>query len=435
MQNPKHKTTAAGARNGRRMSAVPRKAHGSRDAFDRFASCERGAVAILFAFMIVIMVVIIGGAVDYGRWLNARTKQQSAVDAAVLAAGRAFQVSHGSVSEAVNAASRYYLRMKSGVLQGDTTSFDVVENGKAVLATSEAAVATPFLAFAGIPELPVRISSKAIMSAGGNADASVELALMLDITGSMSGSKIEDLRLAAKDLIDIVVWQDQSRHHARIAVAPFSEHVNVGPAYFEAVTGRAPETTGTRKTCVRERDTSDRYTDAAPAYGNYFVPSYGWGDCRPQSTIMPLSNDKQALKAHIDSLTTEGYTAGHLGVAWTWYMLSPRWAQVWTGQAAPSNHNTKTRKIAVLMTDGEFNRAYAGANSATQARALCSGMKADGVTIYTIGFQIADGGEAHQTMAQCASDPSHFFNSETGEELRQAFREIALQVVTLRLSR
>jgi Flp pilus assembly protein TadG len=400
----------------------------------RFAKDEGGAVIIIFAFLLLVMIGIVGGAVDYGRWLNAKSKQQSAIDAAVLAAGRAFQVSNGDISSALAAAGTYYAQLKPSFLSNDSTSFSVVDNGQAVAANAQAIVMTPFLSFAGIPELPVLTRAKAVMAAGGNAEGSIEISLMLDITGSMSGQRIEDLRLAAKDLVDIVVWDDQTLNYARVALAPFSEHINVGRNYFAAITGGAPGGSGTEKTCVRERDTADRYTDAAPGPDNFFDASSTWGACRPQTTIYPLSNDKQAIKSRIDQFGTEGMTAGHLGVAWAWYLLSPNWNTVWDAPVPVANYNTKTRKIAVLMTDGEFNRQYSGPTSSTQARTLCSGMKDKGIIVYSVGFQIETGGEAYQTMAQCATSSSHFFNSTTGEELRQAFREIALQVVTLRLS-
>jgi uncharacterized protein YegL len=51
---------------------------------------------------------------------------------------------------------------------------------------------------------------------------------VLDVTGLMSGQKIADLKLAAKDLIDIVVWEDQSKYTSKVALVPFSEAVNVG---------------------------------------------------------------------------------------------------------------------------------------------------------------------------------------------------------------
>ncbi|MCB1512269.1 MAG: VWA domain-containing protein, partial [Hyphomicrobiaceae bacterium] len=290
------------------------------------------------------------------------------------------------------------------------------------------------LSAVGLPELPVNAAAQAMISAGGNADSSVEISLMLDVTGSMGGQKIADLKAAAKDLIDIVVWDDQSRQTSRVAIAPFSEHVNVGRADYQAIVGVTPPGSGNAQTCIRERRGMDRYTDAAPGTGNWFDPGAETWQCKPQSTIMPLSNNKSALKAHIDSLSAEGYTAGHLGTAWAWYTLSPNWNTVWTTNSHAAPYTSKTRKIAVLMTDGEYNRAYSGATSAEQARAICANMKSSGITVYTIGFQIAAGGEAYQTLSQCASSSSHFFNSTTGNELRQAFREIALQVVTLRLS-
>ena len=62
--------------------------------------------------------------------------------------------------------------------------------------------------------------------------------MMLDVTGSMDGDKIVDLQAAAKDLIDIVVWGDQSKYTSRVALAPFAPAVNVGD-YFTKITGKS----------------------------------------------------------------------------------------------------------------------------------------------------------------------------------------------------
>jgi hypothetical protein len=37
-------------------------------------------------------------------------------------------------------------------------------------------------------------------------------------------------------------------------------------------------------------------------------------------------------------------------------------------------------------------------------------------------------------MRQCASSEEHFYNASNGEELRMSFRDIAMQVSTLRLA-
>jgi hypothetical protein len=260
----------------------------------------------------------------------------------------------------------------------------------------------------------------------------------------MAGSKIADLKLAAKDMIDIVVWSDQSEFTSRVAIAPFSEYVNVGRGHFRAITGFTPTGSGDRYTCVRERTTSSRYTDAAPRSSNYFQRGPTTGTCQPTATIVPLSNDKDMLKAEIDALATNGYTAGHLGTAWAWYLMSPNWSGVWASESAPRPYSEITtqgpkgqpllQKIAVLMTDGEYNKQYSGSSSTIQARAICEAMKATGITVYTVGFQIAEGGEADQTMRQCASTPDAYYNAGDGGALRSAFRDIALKIATLRLA-
>ena len=73
-------------------------------------------------------------------------------------------------------------------------------------------------------------------SSGGS---NIEVSLMLDVTGSMCDpcTKINALKTAAKDLIDIVVWDDQSQYTSRVALAPFADAVNVGTTLAPLVRG------------------------------------------------------------------------------------------------------------------------------------------------------------------------------------------------------
>ena len=278
--------------------------------------------------------------------------------------------------------------------------------------------------------------------------------MMLDVTGSMCGSypydctsatKLDTMKEAAKDLINIVVWQDQSAFSSRVALIPFSEHVNVGNAYFSAITGTSPGGSFDSRTCVRERTNSNRYQPRQPNSNNgYFTHfSQSSGTCKPTATIMPLTSDKAALMAHVDSFTGKGGTAGHLGTQFAWYTLHPGWGGVWGSQSKGLPYSMtqdlnehgkpKLYKIAVLMTDGEYNREYSGDSSATQAREFCTNMKSRGIIVYTVGFEIGTSGSAYDTMQDCASSPEHFYNDSNGEQLRVAFRDIAMQVSTLRL--
>ncbi len=417
-----------------------------------FSADRRGSIAIMFAMSITLLLAMIGGSVDYARWLSAKSKTLNAMDASVLAGGRILQLPGKTTTDAVAAASQYYSKNKADTLSLDNTTFSV--NGNEITGTTNSTVDTPFLNVIGIGNLPVKLTAKAILAADGNAGSHVEVSLMLDTTGSMGGSKMVDLKAAAKDLVDIVVWDDQSNFTSRIALAPFSRYVNVGTTYFNTVTGATASGNPDQRTCVKERSTADRYTDAAPGAGNYFNRYTSSGTCQPTSTIMPLSSNKQALKTHIDGMPTTGMTAGHLGTAWAWYLVSPNWDSVWpTGSkplayslmtensdpnssAQPGDQDFKPKlyKIAVLMTDGSYNQKYSGSNSTTQARAICTEIKASGVTVYTVGFQIGVGSTPDVTMQQCATSSSHYYNASSGEALKQAFRDIAIKISDLRIS-
>ncbi len=210
----------------------------------RFAREEKGNVAMIFGLTTIIVVSMVGGAVDYGRWLSARNQTQAAVDSALLAAGRTSQTTYGDATASVKAASAYYNQMKSNIVVDDTIQFEAINAATTFTAKGSAYIQTPFLSIVGIDRLPVlKISdatqAEATIAQGGNSGSSVEIGLMLDTTGSMLGQKIVDLKAAANDLVDIVVWNDQSSYSSRVGIAPFASTVNVGD-YFQAVTNQNP---------------------------------------------------------------------------------------------------------------------------------------------------------------------------------------------------
>lgn len=221
-------------------------------------------------------------------------------------------------------------------------------------------------------------------------------------------------------------------------------------------------------TCVSER-TTDAYTDAAPGASplgrNY--PAVQVSANYPVSTtnnciagqIAPLSSDKVALHAAIDAMTAGNSSGGHVGVAWAWYLLSPTFSSFFPAASVPGPYNNPTYlKVAIIMTDGEYNSMYCNGviaqdstsgsgssndkincnapngNTYTQAQALCTAMKAAGVIIYTVGFQVVSAPEASQLINNCASDAAHVYLPATGTALNQAFVDIAQEISQLRLS-
>ena len=257
--------------------------------------------------------------------------------------------------------------------------------------------------------------------------------MMLDVSGSMRGSKIADLKAAAQDLIEILLPTDVP-HENRVAIVPFASAVNAGGLASSVSIGidsRGRSMAGRYTTCVTERPGTHAFTDTSGRTAKLHRRS----SACPSAAIQPLTNDLGQLDDAIEALSADGMTAGHLGIAWAWYMLAPQWSDVLPGDSTPVAYdNTDFRKVAILMTDGMFNNYYESSNgvSVAQSRSLCDQMKAKGITVYTVGFQVPD--EVVPTLTYCATSPKHFYPAEDGAALRQTFQDIAKRLNGLRLS-
>jgi Flp pilus assembly protein TadG len=303
----------------------------------RFSSDARGEVAVLFGLMALALFMMIGLAVDYGRYVNARSQTIAATDAAVLAGARALQTNGGDQTAALKVAQAYYDQATKNriSLNNDTIEFSVTDNSTAVVTTGNATLPTPFMGLAGTTSLPVLHKdgsdySKAVLAVGGNAELNLEISMMLDVTGSMRGQKLTDMKSAASDLVNIVVWKDQSKFTSKLAIVPFAYDVRLPTAAFKKATG----TTDTSEPCVVERTGSKKYADDAPQSGQYVLVHNSESTKKKKTTytptcdldseaeVLPLTNEKQTLLDKISGLDTYGSTAGHIGTAWAWYMLS-----------------------------------------------------------------------------------------------------------------
>jgi hypothetical protein len=355
-------------------------------------------------------------------------------------------------------------------LATDTVTFLAQDANTAITAEGSVFIATTFLRLAGIDQLPLLDLSggefsKAVIATGASAGINLEIAMMLDVTGSMSGQKIKDLKVAAKDLVNITVWADQSEYTSRVSIVPFANGVRPPSSAMVAARGPLPgeknvtyggSTIQYKLTeCMAERTGPEKYTDAPPESGQYVMGVYTTsGACSLSSAdeVLPLSSDKSNLLDHIEDLVLAGSTAGHLGTAWAWYTLSPSWNSVWNQASshAVAYGTPDTQKIAILMTDGEYNTQFdaagirtgspgagaaANGSSNVQAKALCESMKQKGITVYTVGFALGGNATAIETLKSCASDPGKFYDVEDGDQLKQAFRDIALRLSALYLSR
>jgi hypothetical protein len=235
--------------------------------------------------------------------------------------------------------------------------------------------------------------------------------------------------------------------------------VTVGCEYYRFMNASLPSTAAVLpvSNCVSERIGASAYTDASPAgapLGWNYVSTQN--PC-PTASIVPLTSDKNLLTSQISTYQAAGSTAGQIGIAGGWYMLSPSFASLWPIASRPAPYETEDLiKVAVIMTDGEFNTGYcnhtisrdwyaltsaanrSGCNAtngdpSVQAEQLCEAMKAAGIVIYTVGFDLNEG-RALEVLANCATDPSYFHVAADGADLQVAFRAIAADITQLRIA-
>lgn len=430
---------------------------------DRFGKNESGATAILFGLCCIFLFGIVGLSIDTSRYYNYTSRLQSALDAAALSGARLLPDESASNTDIQTLVVANFMAamensgVKADKLSPPTVLVDRVANSVAVQ---------------GRASLPVMFS--AVLGGSNSTEIvrtsrvvydmkEIELSLVLDITGSMnSQNKLNDMKTAAKDIVDELFSGSLSENSVRIALAPYSASVNAG-----SLAGTVSDMTSATScswnhyrwscydsagtvldTCVIERRGFNAGTDAAPVGLDKLprVPSLPYGNYTcPSSTVLPLKgkSQKDMVKASIDSYSASGATAGHIGSAWGWYLISPEWASVLPDGSKPEPYSNGVDKSVIIMTDGEFNTSYlTGGETAnatqidesyTQFDTLCDGMKAKGITVYTVGFDLSST-RALSELEKCASTPENFFDAKTGAQLKKAFKDIARKLNTLRVA-
>lgn len=600
-----------------------------RSPFRRFLADERGAFAVMFGVMAIVLVAFGGAVVDFVELERTRSQAQVALDAAALALQPSVYADPLPDEKTLRQQAEALVRRQvSGSATVDVLSATLDLARGSITLTAQAEVPTIFVALLGVHQLGAAINSEA---ARGNTD--IEIAVALDVTGSMAGQRVADLKVAANELVDIIMADVEPGSRSRIALVPYSVGVNLGaqavqargpiepahpmsaaywasragvpitgatkaqpvvvtaPAHgltngssvyisgvagmtqlngkaftvtsvstnrftlqgvdgrsygtyssggtvrpcaasgcevvvtasghnfttgqnvylkdvggmsqisnrlyqLTSVTGASFALSGTFgpnysnytsggeaycvlsgcryyyfrnmqgnmrffevSTCVSER-TAMPFTDAAPSTA-YLGRNYAasGNPCSLQS-VTPLTDDGGLLETRINALAAGGSTGGHLGVAWTWYMLSPNFGDIWpSADNRPGSYgDPQVAKMAIIMTDGEYNSVYcdgvisqdstSGSGNASdhincnapngnpyyQANQYCASMKAAGITVYTVGFQIIDSAAARNFMSSCATSSEHAYLAENGAALRQAFIDIAESIQTLRLT-
>lgn len=458
--------------------------------FKPFFSAEDGVVAPTVALMFAALIAAVGASTDYARAQLVQAKLSDTLDAAGLAAGATI-----NSADPRDAALNYFsVNFPASYMQSSAALTGVTQNAtKTTLTlTATATVPTVFMQMMGIDSIPVSATTEITRKSSG-----LELALVMDNTGSMAGTKIASVITDAQELTNILFGDDETRPDLWIGLVPFSQAVNVGPTRSNWVNSTykaldwGPSGSSAWAGCVNARvQSGEDITDDPPGttlFDAYywpsdstnkwktttvkkgkttttyktFTPTLGPNAYCPQQ-VQIMSNDKATVLAGIGTMQARGNTHIDLGAVWGWRMLSPRWRGVWGGTMdannLPLDYSTPyMEKAVVIMTDGDntmsssiftaygyLSQAELGTTNATTAvqkldsdlTAVCTAMKSHGIKIYTILFDVAAGDtNAINLLQGCATEPDYFFNSPTEADLEVAFQQIGDSLSNLRINK
>jgi Flp pilus assembly protein TadG len=201
----------------------------ARAGITRFRHDRRGSIAILTAITLPVLSAGVGFAVDYSMASSARTQLQAGVDSGVLASARdANTKTDAQIAQRV----KDHIDANAGKYPLATLTVQSLTPSAAnrVRATARGCVATYFASLVGTTQICVSVDSEAERP----GSTYLEVALVIDNSGSMSGSKINAAKQAAKDfaktLFDISLKPEQ----VKISVVPFTLSVNAGPQYRDS---------------------------------------------------------------------------------------------------------------------------------------------------------------------------------------------------------
>lgn len=440
----------------------------------RYIKDQSGQFAIMFAIAATMLLALTGIVIDGSSMQSTKSRNQSLADAAVLAAAISGE---DDLSKLKKIAEKSVESMTGGNKDYEVEVIILADNTLKVIVTK------PYKAmiYSGFGE-PIDI--KAAAEAPPKGQNKLNIALVLDVTDSMSGPKLSTLKVAANDLVEVFESSDPAEvPPVQFSVIPFARYIRLPvsmavepwlevepPNYtcWDKLDLAASQAAGV---CVVSSEEGEDYSCTNPVYyehcevitwsgcvtsrvtpwhtkpevGPERIPGFaGGGGC--DTEILPLTDDLSDVKNKIANLNTGDETYIPSGLMWGWRSLKP---EAPLTEANTADYSERSH-VMILMTDGENSRSYGGdkgngfkgvfhweqnmvdANNLTAG--ACADIKFDGIEIYTVAFEVSDATTLNM-LRTCASHPNKFFDASNAALLKSAFETIGDELAQVRLSR
>ena len=423
-----------------------------------FRSAIDGSISILGASLMLLMVAAVAISIDSSRLVQASANLKSLNDMAAIAATKEPDLTieeRKAIYESLMQLSLKNNDKLSGFeyeLSVSETEFLIVLNVK-----SRAQAGLFFPSTTGDGRY---VSASSEVTIGKEH---VEVALVLDISSSMTGGRLEQMQEAATTFIDILMTEATTADSISISIVPYGGTVKLPDDLQDMV--NLPSTTehwadGEWNGCLR-MNTTDINGPILPDQTYEFLPDfYTWTKSNnwcphDGNELIGLSNDADRLRETIADFTLSDGTGSDVGVAWGLATLDPQWRGELEGvdPRLPRDYNLSTKKIMVVMTDGGITRqnyprevdfsgslpylTKTGDNTFNQSLAgfneYCDLAKENDIEIFTVGLLLRNNNQINRLNA-CGTSDRHNFQSDLGD-IVSVFNNLAESISALRLSR
>lgn len=359
------------ARRTKRLRMTPfENQSATRGWLGRFWADQDGNISFLAVAGAVVMMVFGGIGVDMMHAELKRNKVQNTLDRAVLAAA---DMDNTMDPELV--VNDYFraMGMSDALVSVDAQTSSL---SKQVSAAGHEVMPSNFMGLIGVDNMQAAGSATA-----SNAVKAIEISLVLDVSGSMSGDKLAHLKAAAKSFVDTVLPAGENNDAITISVVPYSATVNAGTTVQNYFTFDLEHTYsycarfnaddfGTTELDPDEPLRQLAHFDMWGGYRNSYIANDHFCSEGDSRRIVPLSNDPDLIKTQIDALFASGNTAIDVGMKWGAALLDPSTRSavsdmITDGVASPNAvgrplayHDPQVQKYIIVMTDGQNTTQY-----------------------------------------------------------------------------
>ncbi len=207
--------------------------------FRDFVCDQRGNITLMATLSAIPVVAAVGAGVDYARISRETTALSAAVDSALLATISSENSKLSGLTEAQKAQRlatlkttvTNYLKDNYNSERGASAEINatLVINGDTVTMTATQEMPMTLMSFLGTPSINITVTSEAVR--GLAVTTPIEMALVMDTTGSMGSTYMNQAKVAARQLLTTIYDGDKATKkenpNIRLSLVPFAAAVRL----------------------------------------------------------------------------------------------------------------------------------------------------------------------------------------------------------------